>query len=171
MMVDKTTKESNPLNEADPKPEITWWVVLICIALLVLIGLCWWYFLPRAYDGLLNDLYRPIVSSGPIVTVQSFHLALPLLVFGLLSVFAMAVLGLAARPLNLTQRRVNELFRPFLWIGLVGVIFGVLSQPLAFGISSYLEGAGYYQCPEHTRISPFTSTRVLVHEPELCNRG
>ncbi len=170
-MVDQTHKDNQPLNDSDPMPEITWWVILISVGFIVLIGLCWWYVLPRAYDGLLNDLYRPIVSSGPIVTVQSFHLALPLLVFGLLSVFAMAVLGLAARPLNLTQRRVNELFRPFLWIGLVGVIFGVLSKPLAFGISTYLESEGYYQCPEHTRISPFTSVRVLVREPELCNRG
>lgn len=168
-MADRSSKDNKPLNESDPKPEITWWVVLISIAFIVLISLCWWYFLPRVYDGLLNDLYRPVVSSGPVVTVQSFHLALPLLVLGLLSVFAMSVLALVARPLGLTQRRANELFRPFLWLGLVGVVFGVLSQPLAFGISTYLESAGYYQCPEHTRISPFTSTRVLVREPELCD--
>lgn len=151
-------------------PEVTWWMIPMSIAFIVLIGLSWWYFLPAAYDGLVNDLYRPISNSGPIVTVRSFHLAAPFMVFGLLSIFAIMVLILIARPLQLTQRRINELFKPFLWVGIVGLVFGLLAKPLAWGISSYLESADYYQCEEHSRISPFNTTRTYVRDPQLCSQ-
>lgn len=168
MMSDSNVNKSDTRTR-DPLPDITWWMVLTSIVSIILIGFAWWYMVPSAYDGLMNDLFRPLVSGRPVVTVSSFYLTIPLLVFGLLAVFAMMVLILIARPLQLTQRRANEICKPFLWLGLIGAICGILAKPAAWGISTYLEGAGYHECEQHTRIDLFITTRTLVRAPGLCD--
>lgn len=156
-------------SDTEPMPDIAWWMPVMSIIAIVLISLGWWYLLPHAYDGFLNELYRPWLNFSPVITVDSIFLAIPLFVFGFLAIFAMMVLILIARPLKLTQPRINRIFQPFLWLGIVGLVFGLLAKPAAWGISTYLERAGYHECKQHTRIDLFITTRTLAREPGLCD--
>lgn len=162
-------REAAHTSDAEPMPDITWWMLVMSIVFIILIGLGWWYLVPHAYNGFLNELYRPWLNSSPVITVDSIFFALPLFVFGFLAIFAMMVLILIARPLKLSQPRINRIFKPFLWLGIVGLVFGLIAKPAAWGISSYLEGAGYHECNQHTRIDLFITTRTLVREPGLCD--
>lgn len=163
-------RKGKPTATTDTMPDIPWWLIAASLVLILLIGLGWWYLLPFAYHGLVQDLYQPLVSSGPVITVESTFLATPLFVFGFLMVFVLMVLILIARPLKLTQRHLHRMFNPFLWVGIVGLFFGLLAKPAAWGISTYLEGTGYHECQAQTRIDRFATKRVLVREPALCNR-
>ena len=92
-MESSSCNEGNPHHsDTEPMPDITWWMVLTSTISIILIGLAWWYMVPFAYDGFVNDLVRPFFSASPVVTVSSFYLTTPLLVLGLLAVFAMMVL-------------------------------------------------------------------------------
>ncbi|PAU79796.1 hypothetical protein CK501_11375 [Halovibrio salipaludis] len=152
----------------ESEPEITWQLVLISLGLLALAGLSALYLIPPAYDGLVNDLLRPITSSGRVITVRSFDLALPLLISALLFLLALSVLVLVALPLGLTQRQTSKLFQPFLWLAFIGAISGLLANPVAWGISIYLENTGYHECLDHWQSNRFITTWVFVSQPRLC---
>ena len=162
-------KEAAHHSDTEPMPDIAWWMPVMSIISIILIGLGWWYLLPHAYNGFMNELYRPWLNASPVITVDSIFLATPFFVFGLLAIFAMMVLILIAGPLKLSQPRINRVFQAFLWLGLVALVFGLLAKPAAWGISTYLEGAGYHECEQHTRIDLFITTRTLVQEPGLCD--
>gem|GEM_PF-6082778 len=150
-------------------PDIVWWMPVMSIVSIILIGLGWWYLLPHAYNGFMNELYRPWLNASPVITVDSIFLATPFFVLGFLAILAMMILILVAGPLKLSQTRINRIFKPFLWLGLVGLVFGLLAKPAAWGISTYLEGTGYHECEQHTRIDLFITTRTLVRAPGLCD--
>lgn len=153
----------------DPVPDIPVWLMLASLILVLGLPVAGWYILSSAFSGLVFDLFVPFRNASETITVRSFDLAGPMYVLGLVAVTGVMGIVMLARPLKLPQSTCNRLFRPFGWLAIAGLVFALMAKPAAWGLSAYLEDAGYYQCEEHTRISPFSSTRVLVHEPDLCH--
>lgn len=152
----------------DPAPDIPRWLMFGSFIIIASLPIAGWYILSSAFTGLIYDLYVPFMNAGDVITVRSFDLAGPMFVLALIAIGGVMGIVILAGLLNLPQSTCNRVFRPFGFLAIIGLVLALLAKPAAWGISNYLESSDYYQCEEHSRISPFNTTRTYVRDPRIC---